>query len=268
MFIDSHCHFNFDCFKTEQDHLLSALSDANINKLVIPGTDAKRWPQIIDLVEQNIVLKEHKNKLYFALGVHPHFLTDFENDHLSQLKALLVKSLKQSDNRCVALGEIGLDKLIETDLATQESVFLAQLAIAESLQLPVILHVVKTQSRVLQLLKETKFSYGGVYHAFSGSEEIANEFIKLGFKLGIGGVITYPNANKTRNAVSQLPLTSIVLETDAPDMPVYQQLTPHNSPLHLKTIFDSLCQIRKESPKVVAQQIYENTKGIFSIIND
>ena len=268
MFIDSHCHFNFDCFKTEQDYLLSALSDANINKLVIPGTDAKRWPQIIDLIEQNIVLKEHKNKLYFALGVHPHFLTDFENDHLSQLKALLVKSLKQSDNRCVALGEIGLDKLIETDLATQESVFLAQLAIAESLQLPVILHVVKTQSKVLQLLKETKFSYGGVYHAFSGSEEIANEFIKLGFKLGIGGVMTYPNANKTRNTVSRLPLTSIVLETDAPDMPVYKQLTPHNSPLHLKTIFDALCQIRKESPEVVAQQIYENTKGIFSIIND
>ena len=268
MFIDSHCHFNFDCFKADHDSLLSALSDTNINKLIIPGTDAKRWPEIIDLVEKKTVVKEYKQTLYFALGIHPHFLADFEDNHLVQLKELLINSLKQSNNRCVALGEIGLDKLIDTELATQERVFLAQLAIAECLNLPVILHVVKTQSRVLQLLKETKFSHGGVYHAFSGSEEIANEFIKLGFKLGIGGVITYPSANKTRNALSKLPLTSIVLETDAPDMPIYQQSTSHNSPLNLKIIFESLCEIRKESSTVVAQQIYSNTKSIFSIIND
>lgn len=268
MFIDSHCHFNFDCFKADQGLLLSALSDAKINKLIIPGTDAKRWPEIMALTEQQTASSEQKNRLYFALGIHPHFLADFESSHLVLLKELLIKSLKQPNNLCVALGEIGLDKLITTELALQEEVFLAQLAIAEELQLPVILHVVKTQSRVLQLLKQTNFSYGGVYHAFSGSAEIANEFIKLGFKLGIGGVITYPSANKTRNTLSKLPLTSFVLETDAPDMPIYQQSTPNNSPLNVQVIFESLCQLRKESTQVVAQQIYENTKAIFSIIND
>tara|TARA_R110001583_G_scaffold26533_5_gene95515 strand:+ start:13281 stop:14087 length:807 start_codon:yes stop_codon:yes gene_type:complete len=268
MFIDSHCHFNFDCFKEEQDLLLSALTDVDINKLIIPGTDAKRWPEIIALIEQQTALTTQKNKLYFALGIHPHFLDDFEGCHLVQLKQLLIKSLKQPNNRCVALGEIGLDKLITTEMALQEEIFLAQLAIAQELKLPVILHVVKTQSRVLQLLKKINFSYGGVYHAFSGSEEIANEFIKLGFKLGIGGVITYPSAKKTRHTLSQLPLTSFVLETDAPDMPIYQQSTRYNSPLNLKIIFESLCEIRKESTQVVAQQIYENTKAIFSIIND
>jgi len=261
MFIDSHCHLNFDCFNVELDNLMENLKAVGINKLIIPGTDASRWSGIVELTKQYPAL-------YFALGVHPHFLNNFKQEDLQILEEYLNTSLQKIEPRCIALGEIGLDKLIETDMAIQEKVFLMQLVIAERLRLPVILHVVKTQSRILQLLKESKFSYGGVYHAFSGSEEIANEFIKLGFKLGIGGVITYPNANKTRNAVSKLPLTSIVLETDAPDMPIYQQSTSHNSPLNLKIIFESLCEIRKESSTVVAQQIYANTKGIFSIIND
>ena len=261
MFIDSHCHLNFDCFNVELDNLMENLKALGINKLVIPGTDASRWADIVKLTKKY-------PSLYFALGIHPHFLNDFQQKDLQILEEYLSASLLQIEPRCVALGEIGLDKLIETDMAIQEKVFLTQLAIADRLQLPVILHVVKTQSRVLQLLKQVKFTGGGVYHAFSGSEEIANEFIRLGFKLGIGGVITYPNANKTRQVVSKLPLTSFVLETDAPDMPIYQQSTPHNSPLNLKVIFESLCEIRKESSTVVGQQIYENTKGIFSIIND
>lgn len=261
MFIDSHCHFNFDCFKNERQALIEQMKQQEINKLIIPGTDAKGWADIIYLAEQN-------HHFYYALGIHPHFLSDFSDEHLVQLKTLLINGLSQSHKQCVAVGEIGLDKLIETDLATQERIFLAQLAIAASLKLPVILHVVKMQSRILQLLKQSKFSYGGVYHAFSGSEEIAHEFIKLGFKLGIGGVITYPSAIKTRRTLTDLPLTSLVLETDAPDMPIHQQVESYNSPLNLKIVFNALCELRKESQQVVSDQIYQNTKSIFSIIDD
>jgi len=261
MFIDSHCHFNFNCFKAEQENMLSELAKVNINKLIVPGTDAKRWSELI-------ALSEKYQNVYFSLGIHPHFLDDFENTQLIKLNNLLKLLCSQKKTKCVALGEIGLDKLIATDLVKQEEVFLAQLEIAKSLQLPIILHVVKTQSRVLQLLKQSQFSYGGVYHAFSGSEEIANEFIKLGFKLGIGGVITYPSAKKTRQTLKKVPLHSLLLETDAPDMPIYQQPTRHNSPLNLLSIFQSLCELREEPPQQVSQQIYENTKRIFSIIND
>jgi len=260
MFIDSHCHFNFDCFKKDRSALIKALAEHHINKLIIPGTDVKRWPEVAQLAEQN--------NFYYALGLHPHFLNDFEEEHLYILKQRLSLATKSTENRCVALGEIGLDKLITTDAALQEKVFLAQLQMAEYFQLPVILHVVKTQSRTLALLKQVKFSYGGVYHAFSGSEEIANEFIKLGFKLGIGGVITYPTAKKTQATLSKLPLSSLVLETDAPDMPIYQQTEENNSPLNIKMIFTALCQLRKEPQHVVEDQIYENTKSIFSIIDD
>ena len=261
MFIDSHCHLNFECFKTELIQLLGDLKQANINQLVIPATDAKRWPDIIRLCEEH-------TELYFSLGIHPHFLTSYKKEDLTLLESTLIHLKEQSQTHCVALGEIGLDKLIDTSMETQEAVFLAQLAIAERLQLPVILHVVKTQSRTLQLLKQVKFSYGGVYHAFSGSEEIANEFIKLGFKLGIGGVITHPSAKKTQSTLRKLPLSSLLLETDAPDMPIYQQQTPYNSPLNITVIFDALCALREEPKDVIAQQIYNNSKSIFSIIND
>ena len=261
MFIDSHCHFNFDCFDENRSMLSAQLADANIQKLVIPGTDAKRWAEIIDLADQS-------NNIYFALGIHPHFLGSFEDLHLILLKKLLTLESNKLGCKCVALGEIGLDKYIDSDMALQEEVFLAQLAIAQSLQLPVILHVVKTQSRVLQLLKQVKFSEGGIYHAFSGSEEVANEFIKLGFKLGIGGVITYPNATKTRSTVRKLPLSSLVLETDAPDMPVYQQSSVNNSPANLLVVYNALCKLREESAELVEQRLYLNTKSILSITHD
>ncbi|RBW42743.1 TatD family deoxyribonuclease [Psychromonas sp. B3M02] len=261
MFIDSHCHLNFDCFKQDLATLLAELKSANITQVIIPATDAARWPEIITLCEKYA-------ELYFALGIHPHFLSTFKAEDLVTLESTLLNLHHQAEHHCIALGEIGLDKLIDTSMETQEAVFLAQLAIAQRLQLPVILHVVKTQSRILQLLKQTKFSYGGVYHAFSGSEEIANEFIKLGFKLGIGGVITHPTAKKTQKTLSKLPLSSLVLETDAPDMPVYQQSTEFNSPLNITVIFEALCALREEPRDVIAQRIYNNSKSIFPIIND
>lgn len=261
MLIDSHCHFNFDCFKADQARLLADLLDVGITTLIVPGTDPQRWPDIIALAQA-------QKSIYFALGIHPHFLADCSLSHLPQLKLLLSTYMTEMKGKCVALGEIGLDKLIETDLVLQETVFLAQLDIAEQLQLPVILHVVKMQSRVLQLLKQVKFSRGGVYHAFSGSEEIALEFIKLGFKLGVGGVITHPNATRTRETIKKLPLSSLVLETDAPDMPIYQQIEDHNIPSNLVVIYKELCNIRSEPAQVIELQLYANTESIFSIFDD
>jgi len=260
MFIDSHCHLNFECFKGQYDLLFTALAEADVHKLVIPGTQKKEWPEITQLAMRD-------PSLYYALGLHPHFLSTFEEQDLVVLHQELIAAKNKEEIKCVGLGEIGLDKLVDIDVALQERVFVAQLEIAKALHLPVILHVVKMQSRVLALLKQTQFPYGGVYHAFSGSQEIANEFIKLGFKLGIGGVITYPNAHKTKSTVSQLPLTSFVLETDAPDMPIYQQPTQHNTPLHIPLIFEAFCALRKESPRQVKEQLAVNTLHTFPVLN-
>lgn len=257
MFIDSHCHLDFSCFDNEREAILEKLKSQKINKLLIPGTHRSGWSKISYLCQIN-------TNLYYSIGCHPHFLDHFQDDDLQYLETLLNNKNKQ----CVALGEIGLDKFAKTDMDTQERVFLAQLKIAEKFKLPIILHVVKKQGRVLELLSESGFTQGGVYHAFSGSQEVALAFIKLGFKIGVGGVITYPNSTTTKNTVANLPIESLLLETDAPDMPLYNQQQAFNTPLNLVAIFDALAELRSEDENCLATQLYKNTKAIFSLDND
>ena len=257
MFIDSHCHIDFSCFSAELDALLAELAAKKINKVIIPGTQASGWENIIQLAN-------NYDNLYYALGLHPHFIDSESEQQLTLLQAKLMLG----DIKCIALGEIGLDKFANADSVLQEHIFSKQLQLAEQLKLPVIIHCVKKQSRVLALLKEQLFTQGGVYHAFSGSVEVAQEFIKLGFKLGIGGVITYPNSTKTRQTISRLPIESLLLETDAPDMPIYQQSTKHNSPLNIIPIFNALSDLRSESKAQLSTQLYNNVANIFPLSND
>lgn len=257
MFIDSHCHLDFPCFSQQLPSLLCELHEKSINKVIIPATQANTWERVEKLALSN-------DALYYALGIHPHFLDAFEAQDLTVLKDKLLLR----DKSCVALGEIGLDKFSPVSEILQEFVFIEQLKIAQQLQLPIILHCVKRQGRVLTLLKQYNFKQGGVYHAFSGSLEIADEFIKLGFKLGIGGVITYPNSSKVRDTVAKLPVQSMVLETDAPDMPIYEQPSKDNTPLNIITIFDCLVSLRSETKSQLATQLSINTHNIFSLCND
>ena len=236
MFIDSHCHLDFPCFSADIEKLFAALAHNNITKLVVPATQASGWQAIQ-------TMSETYSNIYYGLGIHPHFLASFKELDLNTLHGMLLNA----DNKCIALGEIGLDKFASASQALQEQVFVKQLLLAQQLELPIILHCVKKQGRVLTLLKENKFSQGGVYHAFSGSIEVANEFIKLGFKLGVGGVITYPNSIKVRQTFAKLPLKSLLLETDAPDMPLYNQQSKNNSPLNIIAIFECLANLRSES---------------------
>jgi len=252
MFIDSHCHLDFPCFAAQLDALLAQLQAKQITQVIIPATQRSSWKAIQALCATH-------TPCYYGLGIHPHFLDSFEPDDLLALEQLL----SHRDKKCLALGEMGLDKYASADMQLQERVFTRQLQLAEKFTLPVILHVVKKQSRVLEILKTQRFTQGGVYHAFSGSYEVALEFIKLGFKLGIGGVITYPNATKTQQAIRRLPIESFLLETDAPDMPLYLQQEACNSPLNLTTIFESLCLLRNESKACLAAQIAKNTATIF-----
>ncbi|WP_354624634.1 TatD family hydrolase [Psychromonas sp. MME2] len=253
MFIDSHCHVNFACFDEQRDKLISSLAYQQIDKLIIPATHRSTWQDIIDLCCQ------YPN-LYYSLGYHPHFLDHYEDGDLIYLQALV----NRRERQCIAIGEIGLDKRISTDMRMQEDIFIEQVKIAEKFKLPIILHVVQKQGRVLEILRQLKFTQGGVYHAFSGSEDIALAFIALGFKIGVGGVVTYPNALKTRKTLRLLPVESLILETDSPDMPVYKQRDKVNTPLNLLPIFTALAELRSESKECLAKQLYQNTLNIFS----
>ncbi len=149
----------------------------------------------------------------------------------------------RQDN-CVAVGEIGLDNFLpDRDEAMQEHYFIAQLDIARQLELPVLLHVRRAIDQVLKHLRRIPVP-GGIAHAFNGSRQQADEFIKLGFKLGFGGAMTFSGSKRIRELAATLPLDSIVLETDAPDIPPQWKAGAHNTPADLLPIAETLAQLR------------------------
>jgi TatD DNase family protein len=177
----------------------------------------------------------------------------------------LSEYLQTYRNQIVALGEIGLDKAIDVDVNLQLQVFKSQLAIASDFNLPIIVHHRHSHNEIIQTLKQCRFSGGGIIHAFSGSLHEALTYQEMGFKLGIGGLITYARAQKTRQVVGQLPLELLVLETDAPDMPLAGKQGQRNTPENLPLILAELSKLRTESQDEIAAQCCQN---VYSVLNN
>ncbi|MBW3694222.1 TatD family deoxyribonuclease [Vibrio sp. T187] len=251
---DTHCHFDFEAFPQGAEQYIEEAKLAGVEKLLLPAIGASNWQQVM------AIGNTHPN-VYFALGVHPYFLNDYSFDSLEVLEA----HLKVNPTRCVAVGECGLDFAIDVDQSKQEAFFVQQLELAKQYQLPIILHERKSHNRLIQLLKQHRFENGGVIHGFSGSEQQAKEWIKLGFYIGVGGTITYPRARKTRQTIAQLPLNTLVLETDAPDMPFYGQQGNVNHSKYLLTLINELSLLRKDSKQTIASQLWENSHKLFGI---
>ena len=249
MLIDSHCHIDFCCFDHDRNDVLNSCKKLAVDTIVIPGTEASQWQKQIDLCHLYPQLR-------FALGLHPYFLKSFESLHLVELSQLL----NQFQDKVLAVGEIGLDTHIDVDWNLQLQVFEQQLLIAEERMLPVILHHRNSHNELIRTLKAKKFTQGGIVHAFSGSVEVAKTYIDLGFKIGVGGGITYSRASKTRNTLAQLPINCLVLETDAPDMPLMGKQGQRNSPEYLPEIFESLLSLRTETKQQLLQACYQNVR--------
>jgi TatD DNase family protein len=247
--IDSHCHLDFSCFDHDRVEVLNHCRKLAIETIVIPGTQASQWHKQIDLCHLYPQLK-------FALGLHPYFLNSFESLHLVELSQLL----NQYQDKVLAVGEIGLDSHIDVDWKLQLQIFEQQLLIAEEHRLPVILHHRNSHNELIRTLKAKKFTQGGIVHAFSGSVQQAKTYIDLGFKIGVGGGITYSRASKTRRTIAQLPIDCLVLETDAPDMPLMGKQGQRNSPEYLPEIFESLWSLRNETKQQLLQACSHNVR--------
>jgi TatD DNase family protein len=163
----------------------------------------------------------------------------------------------------VAIGEIGLDPAYQVPLEMQEQSFRDQLRIATELDLPVLVHCRRHFQRTLQILKEEKISrVGGIMHAYSGSIEMAKEFIQLGFVISLSGTVTWHNAIRPRQLAADLPLSSIVLETDSPDMTPQRYRGQPNQPAWMIETLHAITKIRNVNPYDIAETILANTKRI------
>lgn len=239
--VDSHCHLDFPDFNTDLIEVLNRARQNGVQHMLVPGVGVDNWSAVLKLA------KLHKG-VYPALGIHPYFLADFDMSHIQILEDYLA-----TEKSIVAVGEFGLDKMVNYPFEQQLHICKQQLLLAKRYDLPVILHCRKAHNELIQLLQQVGLSRGGVIHGFSGSTQLGMQYIKLGFKLGIGGVITYPRAAKTRKAVSELPLSSLLLETDSPDMPIMGYQGERNEPANIKKVLYSLAELRKEPEEVIAK---------------
>ena len=248
--IDSHCHLDFDDFDEDREQIIKNCQQSGIQRIVIPATTRSRWQQIIQLAETFPAVD-------FALGLHPYFINQHRKSDLQDLEQYIVRY------KPVAIGETGLDfYLKDLDQQTQLWFFNAQIDLAGQYHLPLIIHARKSLDKVLQLLTQKQFSAGGIMHAFNGSLQQAEKCIAMGFKLGFGGMLTYAHSRKLRSLARQLPLTSIVLETDAPDMSGEAHRGERNSPEYLSEVLASLSELRDEDIQVIAEQTSANSLEI------
>ena len=255
MLIDSHCHLDAPEFDADRDEVVHAAKQAGVDIIVIPAVARENFQQVIDLSNQYTHCR-------FALGIHPMYVDNAHPSDLSLLKALVSQHI--ATNKLVAIGEIGLDFFVtQQNRETQEYFFSEQLKIAQAFDLPVVLHVRKAVDDVLKHLRHHKVR-GGIAHAFNGSAQQAQAFIDLGFKLGFGGAMTYARALKIRELAKTLPLESIVLETDAPDIPPEWVGTKgRNAPAELLKIAQVLADLRG----VKVSQIIEKTgESVYTVL--
>lgn len=250
--IDTHCHIDLPIFDNDRDDIIKNCHKLGINQLVVPAIEANSWDNLLTITLQH-------SCLYPALGLHPVFINQHEASDISLLEEYVKKY------NPIAIGEIGLDFFIEnTDKKKQKEFFEDQLLVAEKNQLPVILHVRKAHDDVLSLLK-VKNLPGGSCHAFNGSLDQAKRYIDLGFKLGFGGTMTYPNARKIRDLAKQIPLESIILETDSPDMSGFSHKGSRNQPDFIVDALNALSVIKNVSPEQIAMQTTANASELFNL---
>ena len=264
--IDSHCHFDFEAFDNDRVSLWQHAQKIGITALLIPGVSPQQWSKADTICQQ-------LQGIAMAAGLHPWWLAGwqqamtsttsnpFSRVALQQLRNAITTQASQA--HCVAIGECGLDGFIDTPMEHQLAVFEMHIDLACELQLPLIIHNRKTHHQTLALLKRYQPPCGGVIHGFSGSREVAQRYWQLGFYLGVGGTITYPRAVKTRKAIVALPLEALLLETDAPDMPISGRQGQANSPVFLPEIAGCLAQLTGIKRDAIARQTSANCRSLF-----
>ncbi len=251
-FFDSHCHLDFSEFAHDRLRVVEKAQNAGVQACLVPGVSYSQSQQFAWLKDCAQIA------LYRGVGLHPYFIEEHQEEHLAWVE----QELQQHSQ--LAVGEIGLDATC-AQYEWQQHLFKAQLELAARYQRPMILHHRRSQADLLKIIKPYLSQLPvqpGILHAFSGSTEQAKQWVELGFKLGVGGVITYARANKTRTAIAKAPLASLVLETDAPSMPLSGKQGQRNEPQNVAAVFTALCELRPEAPAEIAQALWQNTMDV------
>jgi len=257
VFTDTHCHFDFPPFSGHEAQSLMLAAQAGVQRIIVPAVTADRFALVLKLAHDHA-------PVFAALGLHPLYIAQHQSEQLERLAEFLAIQ----PAKLVAVGEIGLDLYMENpQFDRQQALLKQQLELAKRYDLPVILHSRRSHDQLAAALRRADVPRRGVVHGFAGSLAQAQAFIRLGYSIGVGGTISYERAQKTRSVMAQLPLESLLLETDSPDMPLAGYQGQPNRPERAADVFQVLCQLRPEPPDEIAAQLQLNTESLFHLVS-
>lgn len=248
---DTHAHYDDPAFDADRDELLESLLSGEVCGIVNQATDLKT-------AEMSIALAEKYRGVYAAVGIHPECAGENSLNELERIKQLA------SHSKVVAIGEIGLDYYYDIPRQLQQELFAEQLGLANELSLPVNIHDREAHGDTLDFLK--KYKPRGILHCFSGSVEMAEEIVKLGMYIGIGGVVTFKNARKAVEVVKAVPLDRIVLETDCPYMSPVPFRGKRNDSGRIRYTAEAIAAIKLLPAERILEITRENAEKVYNII--
>ena len=255
MFIDTHAHLTDEAFKGEEDEIIKLSKEMGVSGIINSGFDIPSSLQVISLAEKY-------PGLYASVGIYPENIKELDDENYKKLFELA------QHKKVVAIGEIGLQYTEGcADRNKQKEGFLRQLKLAYELKKPIVIHCREAYGDMIDLLKKNSqlLAYGGTFHCFSGSEEIAKDAIKLGLYISVGGVSTFKNAEKLRRVIEGVPLERILLETDCPYLSPHPFRGKRNSPEYIPTIAENLAKLKGVSIEEVAIKTSRNAKILFNL---
>lgn len=251
MYIDTHCHVLNDYYD-DIDEIINKCKNNGVNKIIVSGCDIETNKEVLELVNKYDII-------YGTIGFHPTELNDFKEEYFEFLEKNIM------NEKIVGIGEIGLDYHYEdTDKNKQINVFTRQLEMAEKYNKPIIVHSRDSIQDTYNILSNYKLK--GSIHCFSGSVEMAKLFVKLGYKLGVGGIITYKNAKNIKEVVKNIDLSCILLETDSPYLSPEPYRGTKNDPSNIPIIAGAIADIRNVSKIDVARITTDNAIAEFDFL--
>ena len=266
-FVDTHTHLYEAQFDADRTAMIERAINTGVSKMIIPNVDATTIKGMLDLVQQ------FPTNIFPMMGLHPCYVKpETYKQELEMVRQYLFNDYKEISNlqspisnSFIAVGEIGLDLYWDkSTLDIQKEAFELQCDWAIEKQLPVAIHSRDSTHILIELLKKRKNKPRGVFHCFTGSLEEANEILKLGFYVGIGGVVTYKNTH-LRDRLKHLPLDKIVLETDAPYLPPVPFRGKRNESAYTKLVAETLCSVYEKGLEEIADVTTQNAKDLFGI---
>ncbi len=269
--IDTHTHFDVPEFDHDRVQQAIHACAQGVEAVVLIGYLAAYFPRLLATQQQLSALELGRRmpSVLLAPGLHPFYIQQHQLGDIALVEDFL------RENACVAIGEIGLDTYtpemkIPAEFQAQQTLFADQLALAREHQLPVLLHIRRAHADTLAELKRQKFSHGGIAHAFSGGVEEARAVIRLGFKLGVTGQITDPNAKRLRHVVTTVGPEHLVLETDCPDMTplccrIAGESHTRNTPANLPQVLDGLAALLEMDKARLASQLWHNSLAALAL---